>query len=193
MGYQNMTGGAWKNVTSVVKDLVMRLLSVNPEDRPSAADILQHPWFTGDEATCSQARNKMFGTRDSVVGSVASTGADSGMGSKEGSSEVESWRIPVVEDSDKEDVVESIRARLKPRVERVRESVSVLSGTNISPKINKTPGKVVKRKEPGPVRGALTVLQGSKRKGGGDIKQVVLLVPDKRRRRNSELSREELQ
>ena len=85
--------------------------------------------------------------------------------------------------------MENIRARLRPRVERVRESV--LSGINIPPRVIKTPGKVVKRRGPAPGKGAITVLKGSKR--GGDMKQVVLLVTDKRRRRNSEVSREGLQ
>jgi len=187
--YQDMTGSAWKNVSSVVKDLVMRLLSVNPEHRPSAPEILQHPWFIEDEATCSQARNKMFGTRDSEVGSVASTGADSGMGSKEGSREVESWREPVVDDRDGDEEVVNIRARLRPRVERVGQSV--LSGKIISPRVIKTPGKVVKRRGPPvPGRAVITVLKGDKRDGVGDKKQIVSLIPDKRKRRNSEVSRE---
>jgi len=187
--YQKMTGSCWKNVSSVAKDLVMKLLSVNPEDRPSAAEVMQHPWFTGDVMTCCQARNKMFGTRDSEAGSVASSNKDSGVGSKEGSKEVESWREPV-DDSDGEGVVENIRARLRPRVERVSESV--IPGSKGPPRVVKTPGKVVKRRDIIPDRGNIAIVKGSKRNGEGNMNRVAVLMPGKkkRRRRNSEARQE---
>jgi len=186
--YKEMKGSCWKNVSSVAKDLVINLLSVNPEDRPSAAEVLQHPWFTGDVMTCSQARNKMFGTRDSEVGSVDSSSKDSGVGSKEESKEVESWREPVVDDSDGEGVVENIRARLRPRVERVSEG-EVAKGPS---RVVKTPGKVVKRRDIVPDRGNIAIMKGGKRNGQGDMKQVAILLPGKkrRRRRNSEVRQE---
>merc|ERR1719508_121038 len=87
-----MTGDSWDLVTPQARDLVRQLLVVEPERRLSAAQILQHPWFAEDNATCSKARNKMFGTQDSVAGStsdsqsVGETG-DSGIGSKIGSRE----------------------------------------------------------------------------------------------------------
>lgn len=40
----------WKNISSSVKQLITSLLKVDPNLRPSAEEILQHPWVTGDQA-----------------------------------------------------------------------------------------------------------------------------------------------
>ncbi|PIN15686.1 Ca2+/calmodulin-dependent protein kinase, EF-Hand protein superfamily [Handroanthus impetiginosus] len=44
----------WKNISSSVKQLITSLLSVNPNLRPSAEEILRHPWVTGDLAKQEQ-------------------------------------------------------------------------------------------------------------------------------------------
>lgn len=44
----------WKNISSSVKQLITSLLKVDPNLRPSAEEILQHPWVTGDLAKQDQ-------------------------------------------------------------------------------------------------------------------------------------------
>eukprot|EP00092_Neocalanus_flemingeri_P039015 GFUD01042471.1.p1 GENE.GFUD01042471.1~~GFUD01042471.1.p1 ORF type:complete len:687 (-),score=183.83 GFUD01042471.1:48-2108(-) len=201
--FNTMTGGIWDCVSPQAKDLVSKLLVVEPDDRLSAALILQHPWFTEDITTCRRARNKMFGTQDSVGGSVSSgassgavtsdntTGGDSGVGSKTGSKEELSgrWREPLVP-SDGEEVVEDIRARLRPRVPRnnVQEAPTA-SELGTPPRRVRTPGRLGMARVGGgtPVKGTLTLLKGTKRKDGAESKQVAFLLPGKRRRRNSEV------
>ncbi|KAK9048455.1 hypothetical protein SSX86_032580 [Deinandra increscens subsp. villosa] len=41
----------WKKISSSAKDLISRLLNVDPEKRPTANEILKHPWVIGDSAT----------------------------------------------------------------------------------------------------------------------------------------------
>lgn len=38
----------WKTITSSAKDLISSLLSVEPYKRPTASDLLMHPWVIGD-------------------------------------------------------------------------------------------------------------------------------------------------
>ncbi|XP_052156122.1 uncharacterized protein LOC127773921 [Oryza glaberrima] len=38
----------WKTISSSAKDLISRLLSVQPYKRPTASDLLRHPWVIGD-------------------------------------------------------------------------------------------------------------------------------------------------
>ncbi|CAK7325122.1 unnamed protein product [Dovyalis caffra] len=40
----------WKNITSSAKQLITDLLQVDPDRRPSAQDVLSHPWVIGDSA-----------------------------------------------------------------------------------------------------------------------------------------------
>lgn len=44
----------WKNISSSVKQLITSLLKVDPNLRPTAQEILQHPWVTGDLAKQDQ-------------------------------------------------------------------------------------------------------------------------------------------
>ncbi|CAI9093542.1 OLC1v1029056C1 [Oldenlandia corymbosa var. corymbosa] len=44
----------WKSITSSARQLISSLLTVDPQRRPSAAEILQHPWVTGDLAKQEQ-------------------------------------------------------------------------------------------------------------------------------------------
>ncbi|KAA8537079.1 hypothetical protein F0562_029557 [Nyssa sinensis] len=40
----------WKNISSSAKQLISSLLTVDPNRRPSALEILSHPWVIGDSA-----------------------------------------------------------------------------------------------------------------------------------------------
>ena len=44
-GKYDITKGVWKTVSKEAKDLIKKLLTYKPEDRISAEDALQHPWF----------------------------------------------------------------------------------------------------------------------------------------------------
>ncbi|RZC79056.1 hypothetical protein C5167_003290 [Papaver somniferum] len=41
---------SWKTISSSAKQLISSLLTVDPHRRPTAQQILQHPWVTGDSA-----------------------------------------------------------------------------------------------------------------------------------------------
>ncbi|CAI5996845.1 unnamed protein product [Closterium sp. NIES-64] len=45
-GHPDLTGEAWEGVSDEAKQLVRSLLSVDPASRPSACDLLSHPWLT---------------------------------------------------------------------------------------------------------------------------------------------------
>ena len=61
-----MSGERWEEISEEAKDLVRRLIVVNPVERLSAGQALQHVWFQGDEEVCREARNIMFDTEDSL-------------------------------------------------------------------------------------------------------------------------------
>ncbi len=44
-GQYNMTGAEWDDISPEAKDLVAKMLIVNPEERISTTDILNHPWI----------------------------------------------------------------------------------------------------------------------------------------------------
>lgn len=44
-GEYELAGGMWDMISDSAKDLVMRMLAKNPNQRVSAADALNHPWF----------------------------------------------------------------------------------------------------------------------------------------------------
>ncbi|CBI29153.3 unnamed protein product, partial [Vitis vinifera] len=44
----------WKNISSSAKQLISSLLTVDPERRPTAHQLLQHPWVMGDSAKQDQ-------------------------------------------------------------------------------------------------------------------------------------------
>jgi len=46
----------WTDISAEAKDMVSRLLTVNPKKRITAEGVLQHPWITG------QASDKAFGS-----------------------------------------------------------------------------------------------------------------------------------
>ncbi len=41
-----LTSDPWRSVSKEAKDLVSRMLAVEPAQRPTAQQILQHPWMT---------------------------------------------------------------------------------------------------------------------------------------------------
>jgi len=45
-GKLNLDSGNWLSVSAQAKDLVRQMLDVEPSKRPSAANILTHPWMT---------------------------------------------------------------------------------------------------------------------------------------------------
>ena len=54
-----MTGGRWEAVTQAAKDLISRLLVVDPTSRLSSRVILQHEWLLRDRAVVNCARKVM--------------------------------------------------------------------------------------------------------------------------------------
>ncbi|XP_047970124.1 calcium and calcium/calmodulin-dependent serine/threonine-protein kinase-like [Salvia hispanica] len=53
-GQLNFYEKTWKNISSSVKHLITSLLNVDPNRRPTAQEILEHPWVTGDLAKQDQ-------------------------------------------------------------------------------------------------------------------------------------------
>jgi len=58
---RSMTGTLWDKVSNTGKNLVKALLHTDPEKRLSAEQVLQHPWFSGDQKLCRLARRVMAG------------------------------------------------------------------------------------------------------------------------------------
>ena len=59
--YRPMVGPQWESISRNAKDLIKRLLEVDPEARWSTDQVLGHPWFVEDEGAVSLARSIMFG------------------------------------------------------------------------------------------------------------------------------------
>jgi serine/threonine protein kinase/Ca2+-binding EF-hand superfamily protein len=83
--YYPLTSEPWKDVSDEAKDLVSKMLTVNPEERPSAAQVLEHPWITkwveredarnlGDSymerMSKMRAKQKLKKTINGVVGAI---------------------------------------------------------------------------------------------------------------------------
>ena len=62
---QHRSPSLWNHLSSQARDFVSTLLTVNPKNRPSAAEALEHPWFQmaekGDlaKSDLSQALNQL--------------------------------------------------------------------------------------------------------------------------------------
>jgi len=53
----SMTGVRWRNISEEAKSLVRGLLRVNPEDRLSLEECMQHPWVTGEQMPSPKKRH----------------------------------------------------------------------------------------------------------------------------------------
>ena len=51
----------WKNITDDAKDLVKRMMTVDPEERIMATDALQSPWIRTDSIRLSIELNENYG------------------------------------------------------------------------------------------------------------------------------------
>ena len=58
--YRSMTEPAWDRISTEAKDLVKSLLEVDPEQRLSSEEVLQHPWFSSDQRAVMFARKVMI-------------------------------------------------------------------------------------------------------------------------------------
>merc|ERR1712025_354704 len=70
--FDPMTGGRWEAVSEVAKDLVGKLLVVDPSMRLGAEEIMSHGWFQADRQVVRQAE---------VIMGLDKSEADSGRGS----------------------------------------------------------------------------------------------------------------
>lgn len=52
-GEYSFSSPNWEKVSESAKDLVSRLLTINPEERPSIKEFLSHPWIWGDDESSS--------------------------------------------------------------------------------------------------------------------------------------------
>ena len=62
-GKISLTGGNWDSVSSAAKDLVLRMLHVDPMQRYTAAQVLQHQWIT----TRSSLPDSKLSVRDNKI------------------------------------------------------------------------------------------------------------------------------
>merc|ERR1712183_1169186 len=85
--YEPMTGFRWAKISEEAKDLVCKLLLVDPGLRLSAEQTLQHGWFVMDQEVCKKALAVM-----GVGGSETDSGRGS-MSGKEGEKRGRGWRI----------------------------------------------------------------------------------------------------
>ena len=61
-------GSSWARVSSLAKDMIRQMLRKDPKQRPSAQQLLQHPWFLLECPGLDQPLNGVMG-RLSMVGS----------------------------------------------------------------------------------------------------------------------------
>ena len=61
----------WAVVTDEAKDLVNKLLTVDPQTRLSASEALRHRWFTNDLAVVRRAENLMAEGRSKTARRVS--------------------------------------------------------------------------------------------------------------------------
>ncbi len=62
------SGLPWGQVSGTAKDMIRQMLRKDPEQRPSAQQLLQHPWFTLEEPGLDQPLDGVMRLL-SVVGS----------------------------------------------------------------------------------------------------------------------------
>jgi len=59
--HPSMNGPEWRGVSEEAKDLVGQMLRVNPDERVSAVQALQHPWITSDNKQNRALPHKLSG------------------------------------------------------------------------------------------------------------------------------------
>ncbi|XP_055686221.1 peripheral plasma membrane protein CASK isoform X2 [Lutzomyia longipalpis] len=82
--YVQLDAPEWKHISAHAKDLVMKMLAPHPGNRPSIAEILEHPWIrdrdklqrqhladTVEELKRFNARRKLKGAVQAVAGGIA--------------------------------------------------------------------------------------------------------------------------
>jgi len=62
-GSFSFPGDAWFHISDSAKDLVARMLFVNPSDRPTASALLQHPWMLEAAAATATPFPEVFAER----------------------------------------------------------------------------------------------------------------------------------
>ena len=62
--FRPMEGPRLVKVSAAAKNLVKKLLDVNPETRWGTEQVLGHEWFIEEEAAVSVAKAVMFGSND---------------------------------------------------------------------------------------------------------------------------------
>jgi len=77
--FKPMRGGVWNRISVHAKDLVKKLLVVDPDKRLSANDMLLHNWFVKDKATCSRAHDIMFGSENGKASNDVNDKSSSGL------------------------------------------------------------------------------------------------------------------
>ena len=58
--FRPMEGPLWDNVSAAAKDLIKKLLEVDPDTRWSTEQVMEHKWFIQDEAAVNVAKAVMF-------------------------------------------------------------------------------------------------------------------------------------
>jgi len=66
-GTLDLTSGNWRNISPAAKDLVQRMLHVDPGARISAMKLLQHPWIN-DRAKLSEFKLTVADVKIKVCG-----------------------------------------------------------------------------------------------------------------------------
>ena len=49
-GKVTLSGGNWDSISKGAKDLVLRMLNIDPSQRYTATQVLTHPWITSRES-----------------------------------------------------------------------------------------------------------------------------------------------
>jgi serine/threonine protein kinase len=77
-GQYSMVGAEWDDISAEAKDLVTRMLKVNPDERISTTDILNHPWIKHLDEEPDDLSSTSSASNDVVTGVVKSPGSFSG-------------------------------------------------------------------------------------------------------------------
>jgi serine/threonine protein kinase len=83
LGHYTMLGREWDQVSADAKDLVTRMLKVNPEARVTTTEILNHPWIkqldeennslTNSDGADTRSSTSTLATKDGITTSISTT------------------------------------------------------------------------------------------------------------------------